>query len=93
MRATRGLLEGSLRAPWGLLGGSLGASWGLLEGSSRAPRGLPERKTAEGVLLHEEVTRSRTRDGASTLVLNSKLDFHQAGVVHNTPKRITSELK
>ena len=50
-------------------------------------RSALERQTAEGVLLHEELARSRAKEGASIMVLNSKLDFHQAGVVHNTPKK------
>ena len=55
-------------------------------------RSALERQTAEGILITEEVTKARSREGASTMVLNSKQDFHQAGVVHTTPRRITSEL-
>ena len=56
-------------------------------GSYKSPL---ERQAAEGVLLAEEV--KQAREIKTKVVLNSKLDWVQAGVVQSLPRRITHQL-
>ena len=48
-----------------------------------------ERQTAEGVLIAEEVRQARGKD---KMVLNSKMDWVQAGLVQTLPQKISDML-
>ena len=52
-----------------------------------------QRQISEGILLQDKIRMSRDQKKEKFLILNSKLDHHQAGVVCSLPRKISSELE